>query len=110
MAKDDYFVIVYRILSYLYDCFRGGDGADIDFFGPDALKINNGYWTNVMESLSNEGYVTGVTIVPRMGTAPGIKLMNLKITQRGIEYLEDNSKMAKAKDFLKTIKETIPGL
>lgn len=63
-----------------------------------------------MESLSNEGYVTGVTIVPRMGAAPGIKLVNLKITQRGIEYLEDNSKMAKAKELLKTIKETIPGL
>ena len=71
MAKDDYFVVVYRILSYLYDCFRGGEKPDIDFFGPEALKINNGYWTNVMESLSNEGYVTGVTTVP--DSAPACK-------------------------------------
>ena len=27
-----------------------------------------------------------------------------------IEYLQDNSKIAKARDFLKGIKETVPGL
>lgn len=110
MAKTDYFVIAYRILVYLYECFQSGEQPDTDMFGPDALGINNGYWTNTMESLFNEGYITGIVTVPRIGGAPGIKLGNLKITQKGIEYLQDNSKMAKAREFLKTIKETIPGL
>jgi len=79
-------------------------------FSPDALGINDGYWANVMESISNEGYVTGVATVTRVGAAPGIKLVHLKITQKGIEYLQDNSKMQKAADFLRPIKEIVPGL
>ncbi len=109
MAKNDYFVIVYRILTYLYDCFMAGEQPDAGMFGPDALGINNGYWTNIMESISTEGYVIGVVLVPRLGGAPGIKLVNLKITQKGIEYLQENSKMQKAADFLKSIKEIVPG-
>ena len=55
MAKNDYFVVVYRILTYLYSCFMTGEPPDMAMFGPDALGINSGYWTNVMESISNEG-------------------------------------------------------
>lgn len=51
MVKDDYFVIAYRILAYLYKCFISGEKPDTVMFGPDALKINQGYWTNVIESL-----------------------------------------------------------
>lgn len=45
MAKDDYFVLAYRILKYLYECFKAGERADTDMFGPSALGINNGRWT-----------------------------------------------------------------
>lgn len=110
MAKNDYFVVVYRILTYLYECFKAGERPDPELFGPDALGINNGYWTNVMESIYNEGYIIGITMVPCLGGAPGIKILNLKITQRGIEYLQENSTMSKAREFLKSLKETIPGI
>lgn len=43
MAKDDYFVLAYRILKYLYECFKAGERADTEMFGPGALGINNGY-------------------------------------------------------------------
>lgn len=109
MAKNDYFVIVYRILTYLHQCFTAGEKPDTEMFGPDALGINNGYWANVIESIHNEGYITGVTIVSRLGAAPGIKLVNLKITQKGIEYLQENSTMRKAADFLRSVKEIVPG-
>ena len=109
MAKNDYFVIVYRILTYLYACFMSGEQPDLDMFGPDALGINNGYWANVMESIADEGYVKGVALAARFGAAPGIRLTNLKITQKGIEYLQENFKMQKAADFLKTVKEIVPG-
>lgn len=110
MAKNDYFVIVYRILTYLYECFKRGEEPDINMFGPDAIKINNGYWGNIMESLYSEGYIKGISILPRMGGGYGIRLLDLRITQKGIEFLEDNAKMAKAHEFLKGIKESIPGL
>ena len=109
MAKNDYFVVAYRILTYLYECFKAGEKPNIDFYGADALKINNGYWVNVMESLYNEGCIIGINIINSAGIQ-GIKAMDLKITQKGIEYLQENSAMAKAKKFLKELKSTTPGL
>lgn len=110
MAKNDYFVIAYRILKYLYEAFQTGESPELCMFGADALGINEAYWCNVMESLSIEGYVRGATIIPRLGGNCGLKLNDIKITQKGIEYLQENSMMAKARNMLKGIKETIPGL
>lgn len=110
MARDDYFVIAYRILSYLYECFKMGERPDTDMFGPATLGINNGYWVNVMESLFNEGYIIGFTFRTPIGGVRGVKICDLRITQKGIEFLQENSLMAKARDFLKTMKETIPGM
>ena len=110
MAKDDYFVVVYRILTYLYACFKAGERPDTDMFGPEALGISNGYWVNVMESIFNEEYIIGVTFRTPIGGMRGIKIFDLRITQKGIEFLQENSLLAKARDFLKTMKETIPGI
>lgn len=62
-----------------------------------------------MESLYNEGCIIGINIINSAGIQ-GIKAIDLKITQKGIEYLQENSFMAKAKDFLKSAKEIIPGV
>lgn len=110
MAKDDYFVLVYRILNYLYEYFKVGEKPDLDMIGPAALGIPRGYWMNIMESLSNEGYIRGISFPSAIGTMGGVRVSNLKITQKGIEFLQDNSKIAQAKAFLKSIKETVPGL
>ena len=109
MAKDDYFVLAYRILKYLYACFKAGEKADLDMFGPDALGINNGYWVNMLESLSNEGYITGVEFPSAIGSIRNAKVYDARITQKGIEFLEDNSRMKKAADFLRAVKEAVPG-
>lgn len=110
MAKDDYFVIAYRILNYLYDCFKAGEKPELELFSPEALRISNGYWVNVLESLFNEGYIRGITFSEPLGGTRGAKLLDLKITQKGIEFLQENSMIAKAKKVLKTTKEIIPGL
>jgi len=110
MAKDDYFVLAYRILAYLYEYFKAGENPDLDMIGPDALGIPCGYWVNLMESLSSEGYIKGVSFPTAVGVIGGVKVADLKITQKGIEFLQDNSKIAQAKAFLKSIKETVPGL
>lgn len=110
MAKDDYFVIVYRILTYLYSCFKAGETPETEAYGPDALKISNGYWVNVMESLSNEGYITGVYFSEPLGGVRNAKILDIKITERGIVFLSENSLLAKARKTLKTAKEVIPGI
>ena len=101
-------IILWSFIGFLPICTRALR-PDTAMFGPDSLGINEGYWTNVMESIYHEGYVTGISVVSRLGAAPGIKLVNLKITQKGIEYLQENSAMQKAADFLRTVKEIVPG-
>lgn len=108
MAKDDYFVLVYRVLKYLYECFKAGEKPETEVFGPEALGINNGYWVNLIESMVNEGYIIGIAFTS--GKARSAKVYDARITQKGIEYLQDNSKMQKAAEFLRTVKDIVPGL
>lgn len=110
MAKDDYFVLAYRVLRYLYECFKAGERADAELFGPGALGINSGYWVNLMQSLCGEGYITGIAFPSAVGGVSGAKVYNAKITQKGIEFLQDNSKIKKAAEFLRTVKDIVPGV
>lgn len=110
VSKDDYFVLSYSVLKYLYECFKAGEKADVDMFSPVALGINNGYWCNLIESLANEGYITGVAFSTAVGSISGVKVYNMKITQKGIEFLQENSRMKKAAEFIKTAIDIIPGI
>lgn len=41
MAKDDYFVLAYKILAYLYECIKGKKKLDFSYLQPmtkDFLK------------------------------------------------------------------------
>lgn len=114
MARDDYFVLVYRILAYLYACLKEGQEPDIAYISHDspALKISRNYWEYIFRHLLADGYLEGVSIVPVIGrTVPEVRISSdVMITPKGIEFLQGNSAMSKAKDFLKTLKETIPGI
>lgn len=88
MANNDYFEITYRILTHMYECFKTGEKPDINVFGADALKIDNRYWANIMESLFKEGCIKGIGIVNCAGEK-GVKMLDPKITQKGIEYLQE---------------------
>lgn len=112
MAKDDYHVIVYKILIYLYTCLKQGEKPSFEYLSYEKMKISESYWNYILRHMYQEGYVEGISLVQMIGTDdPGIKLLsNFMITPKGIEYLENNSTMNKAKEFLKTVKEIIPGM
>lgn len=114
MSKDDYFVIAYRILAYLYVCLKSGDQPDMNYINADsdAINISSKYWEYIIRHLYQDGYIEGVSLVSVTGrSTPGIKLdPDFMITPSGIEFLQNNSAMRRACDFLKTLKETIPGL
>lgn len=112
MAKDDYFVIAYRIMAYLYACLKAGEQPDFNIISADALDISQNYWEYITKHLYEDKYVEGVSLIPVTGrSTPAIKLnMDFMITPLGIDFLQSNSAMSKARNFLKTLKETIPGL
>ena len=110
MAKDDYFVIVYQILSYLYQRLKRGESVDARTISAesDLYTIPRSYWLYIMENLVGEDFVTGPKILHVDGKTQVLGLERAKITPKGIQYLCDNSLMEKAKDLFKDAKEMIP--
>lgn len=107
MARDDYFLLVYRILTYLYRCIRECKKPDKEYLKPltKDFPIEYGYWVYILENILREGYVENIVIIPIDGTEPIIKILDdVRITPKGIEYLQENSSLKKAAKF---VKETI---
>ena len=106
MAKDDFHVIVYQLLAYLYTCLKRGEDpdpkrlcADSDFFKANGQTLNARYWAYIVYNMHGLGLIDGVMFAEMDGCM---------ITPIGIEYLTDNAFIAKAKEFLKDIKAIVP--
>ena len=90
MAQNDYFVIVYQVLKYLYECLKKGEKPEACYLTASAYNIPENYWQYIILSLITEEYVKGI------------------ITPKGISYLFENSLIEKAKRTLKDVKEMVP--
>lgn len=113
MKKDDYFVIVYRILAYLYECMKAGEPADLEYlkYGTEQFPINQIYWSTILENILEQGYVRGVSLASAVGGHHGIKIgPDVRITAAGIQYMMENTAIEKAKSFLRESKEIVPAL
>lgn len=110
MAKDDYYVIVCEVLSYLYQCLKSGVDPEEKKLQPEALHgINRKYWYYIFLHLAEDGYIEGIDFAESIGGTPEIVgLQHAEITPAGIGYLLDNNLVAKAKKFLKEMKEINP--
>ncbi|AME03325.1 YjcQ family protein [Selenomonas sp. oral taxon 136] len=115
MSKDDYHVLAYQLLSYLYDCLRRGEAPDVEQVywneAHAAVKVNERYWNYVLKHLADDGYIEGlsfVSVLGRLNAQPRITEA-VNITPKGIDYLEENSSMKKAYRVIKGIKDIIPG-
>lgn len=112
MAKDDYFVIVYQILAYLYQCLKNDIPVDVKVLMPRGklFSINDNYWKYIITNMYEQGYITGLTMTKVFGGDYPIisDLERSQITPKGIEYLCENSLLEKAKKLLKDIKEITP--
>lgn len=110
MAKDDMFVIMYRILAYIYVCEKQGGQFDEKAISWGKIKIPESYWIDVIEEIKDHGYIKGVHIKEFCGGAKMVEWDRPKITQEGVEFINENFTMAKAKEVLKGLKEVVPGL
>ncbi|MDD4508144.1 MAG: YjcQ family protein [Eubacteriaceae bacterium] len=111
MAKDDYYVIVYKIMAYLYIQLKAGEPVDTDMIRYDGklFNINERYWTYIMRHMMEQHFVEGLSVTTAYGKTVMIGcLEDCQITPDGIDYLCNHSLMQKAKAFLKDIKEITP--
>lgn len=109
MAKDDYFVIVYKILAYLYVQLKNGEEIDLEMIAPQGnlFKINEKYYSYIITHLLKEDLIEGPTI-KTWGGGEVVDMRECRITPKGIAYLFENSLAEKAKRFLKDVKDITP--
>lgn len=102
MAKDDMKVIMYKILRYLYECMKHDKKAELEDFAWESklFSIPQNYWCEVIAILVKQGYIVGFRIIDYTKDAPQIQTERpFKINYEGVEFLEENSGMQKAKEF-----------
>ena len=114
MAKDDYDVIAYRILTYLYACLKRKIIFDDTAFRA-AVKKNvesDEYFTSVLKMMQDEGLIRGLLITKAWGGDYILSsdLRDAEITADGIHYLKENSTMKKTGEMLKDAADIIAGL
>ena len=119
MSKDDYFVMAYKLLRYLYGCLKGDQRPDWDKMTPNTkdFPIGEEYFSYLIEHLLEDEYIEGLHRVSAIG-AKQVKFKEdrngIRITPKGIAYLQENSTMRKIADMLgpageigRTIVETV---
>lgn len=107
MAKDDYFVVAYQLLKYLYDCLKKDKKPDSGSLNAEFFGITEGYWRYILKNLSEERYISGVIIKPLLNGV-SIRTDRIEITPKGILYLEENSAFQKIRGAVKDIADILP--
>lgn len=111
MAKDDFFVIAYKILTHLYACVKAGEAVSTEYLQPGTrdFPITEAYWNFILGELLEKGYVKRVYPVAAAGRlTPEYRYSEMQITADGIQYLQENSMMAKIRNGIREGLSLIP--
>lgn len=105
MDENDYYVLVYHILAYLYNCLKDGVDVDMTKLTPQWLEINERYFEYIFDTLADEGYIQNKAYDVDMA---GKHLRNdIMISPLGISFLHENSTIQKVKNSIKNISDII---
>lgn len=105
MAKDDYEVILYRLLVYLYGCLKREIMFETATFHASVSKDvkNDAYFSDILRMAQDEGLIEGLTFANAWGGESILisDICNARITPSGIRYLKENGTMKRIGDTLK---------
>ena len=103
MAKDDFFVVAYKMLRFLEAAMKV-DEIPIEQFVGESFGISEPYFREILKLLSDDEYIKGISFVPIIGQSGyGLRFTRPEITIKGLEYLQENSMMKKAANIAKGI-------
>lgn len=108
MAQNDMYVVMYKIIAYLYDCMKRGAEPSEDGFSASAMGIPEPYWTQIMSELVEHRFVEGVKVERFLGGKSMVSCFQPRVTMEGVAFAQENSMMAKAKAFLQDAKSAVP--
>ena len=110
MAKDDYDYLVFKILTYLYVCFRRRGHFETSTFLKKVIspEVSEYYLVDVLRFMTREDLIEGLTFVNAWGNDYTLAndYTDMSITPQGIRYLLDNCTMQQLK---KSVLESAPG-
>lgn len=105
----DNFTAVYKILSALEKAMDFPE-FDISMVGAEALGVSKERWARYIEMMADVGYIKGVNIQKDIMGGTNIDAKNIRITLKGLEYLQENSIMQKIFKAMKGLREAVPGM
>lgn len=100
MPKNDYHVIVCKILKYLYACLKAGEDAENEKLMEIIKDLPARYAEYIVDALHQEGYVAGSYPETANGEEKPRLTSATMITPKGIEYLNNNKYMATIRNYL----------
>lgn len=106
MASNDMQVLMYKILKYLYECMKLSKEARLEDFSYNSklFDIPKNYWLEIIYTLVTHGYIKGFKVYENKYKDVKLYIENdppFKITYEGVIFLEENSGMKKASEFVK---------
>ena len=105
----DNFKAVYKILSTLEKAMDLPE-FDISVIDYKTLGVSKERWSRYIEMMADVGYIKGVRVGTNIIGETIVECDNIRITLKGLEYLQENSIMKKIYNAAKGIKEITPGL
>ena len=105
----DNFKAVYKILTALEKAMDLPE-FDIMQVGPETLGVTKERWSRYLEMMADVGYIKGVSIQRDILGEVRVDAQNIRITLKGLEYLQENTVMRKIYNAAKGISEIVPGL
>lgn len=105
----DNFKAVYRILSTLEKAMDLPE-FDSSQIGPEKLGVSEERWARYIEMMADVGYIKGVRVERCIDGSLNVDGSEMRITLKGLEYLQENTIMQRMYKAAKGIKDVIPGL
>lgn len=100
------FEAVYKILSTLEKAMDLPE-FDVSLIGADKLGVSDERWARYIEMMADVGYIKGISISKDITGSMNVDATDMRITLKGLEYLQENSIMQKIYKTAKGIKEII---
>lgn len=105
----DNFKAVFRILSTLEKAMDLSE-FDISQIGAKALGVSEQRWARYIEMMVDVGYIKGVDVDESISGDLIVNADNIRITLKGLEFLQENTIMQRLYKAAKGIKDITPGL
>lgn len=103
----DNFKAVYMILSALEKAMDLPD-FDIHDIGPKQLEVSEERWMRYLEMMTDVGYIKGPRFQKNVLGKTEMIAFDVRITLKGLEYLQENSIMQRVYKTAKGIVDLVP--